>query len=76
MGNRYTQCLLTLLVFFLGAPLLAQPGSIVTQSRTTVTDEIATEVVDEFVIDQVVANQVMNKLPVRSLPISPMFQVY
>ncbi|MGB1397784.1 MAG: hypothetical protein ACPHP7_05915 [Planctomycetota bacterium] len=62
MGNRYTQCLLALLVFFLGAPLLAQPGSIVTQSRTAVTDEIATEVIDEFVIDQVVANQVMNNL--------------
>ena len=68
MGNRYTQCLLALLVFFLGAPLLAQPGSIVTQSKTVVTDEIAPEVVDEFVIDQVVGSRVMNTLELRICP--------
>ena len=62
MAGRRIQCLVALFVFFSGATLLAQPGSIVTQSRSAPVDEIVAEVADNFIIDQVVANQVMNKL--------------
>ena len=62
MAGRRIQCLVALFVFFSGATLLAQPGSIVTQSRTAPVDEIVTEVAENFIIDQVVANQVMNRL--------------
>ncbi|OUW43209.1 hypothetical protein CBD41_07525 [bacterium TMED181] len=57
-----TQCLVALFVIFSGGILLAQPGSIVTQSRTAPVAEIVEEIIDESIIDQVVANQVMNRI--------------
>ncbi|OUU22519.1 MAG: hypothetical protein CBC13_07635 [Planctomycetia bacterium TMED53] len=63
MNNQGMMCLVALLFIFSGADLLAQPGSIVTQSRTVPIDDVnLTGVVDELVINQVTANQVMNKL--------------
>ncbi|MAJ29255.1 MAG: hypothetical protein CMJ92_07625 [Planctomycetes bacterium] len=62
MAVMRTQCLVALFVIFSGGILLAQPGSIVTQSRTAPVAEIVEEIIDESIIDQVVANQVMNRI--------------
>ncbi|NCF98356.1 MAG: hypothetical protein GWP39_02455, partial [Planctomycetia bacterium] len=62
MGELRYQFIVVIVVVLMGATVMAQPGSIVTQTRTSFVEDVVADEKAEQVLDQAAANQVMNNL--------------
>ena len=62
MGELRNQFIVVIAVVLMGTTVMAQPGSIVTQTRTSFVEDVVADEKAEQVLDQAAANQVMNNL--------------
>ena len=62
MRELRNQFIVVIAVVLMGTTVMAQPGSIVTQTRTSFVEDVVADEKAEQVLDQAAANQVMNNL--------------